>query len=853
MKRAMFLAATAALVLQAMLPSGARAETRNFEVPAGSLSTVLNLFTEQSGVQLVYRSEQTGSARSRGVHGDLSIEAALQQLLAGTGFEPLRDPSGAIAIVPSKPRRVSEARSSPGARAAADSAVAGSVQLEEVVVSARRTEENLQAVPVAVTVIPSAVIEKLNIQDVRAIPQFTPNLAVSAEPGGLTDASIYIRGIGNNENSGLAELGVGIYLDGVYVARPAGSIFNAIDLERIEVLRGPQGTLFGRNTIGGAIQLVSRKPADDMRVELKSGYGRYNDWYGRARLDTGFLGNSPIKASMSYMRHEKDGYFDNRLTPRDGDPGSIASDSFTFAAQGAFDKLTVDYLFDYDIRHGAPPFNQVVVATSDAAGYFGQSAGLGGAPFQIGRTPLSSGLQEGYQGRNESKGRVQGHSLTLDFQLSPALTLKSISAYRSFLQNTIVDLSGNGLLRGVVLDPSTFAPFIADTTLYNGNNRQHQFQRSQELQALGKAGDFSYVLGAYYFYERSTELAPQLLTFALPGGQAGFNLAPVLGDRGDRTSYALFGQASYTPGGGPLELTAGLRSTWDHENMILGGDVRPNLSGHATFDNVSWLFSANYRFTPDVMVYGKVSTGYRGGGINARVGFINVFQPEKALAFEAGIKTELLDHRLRANLAVFRTQYKDLQLQQFVTGTGGVSSFIANAGKVDYSGAELELTARITDGLTLEGSLGYTDPDFKEYMFRDPATNLISNVADEAHMINTSKFNAHAGAIYTLHLDLGELETRVDYSYRGEVYYQVLDRLSAFNANVRSPSDSNVHARIDLTDIQLGGGRLELGVWGDNLTNRRSIVYGIDWGSLGFGTATFREPRSYGVDFKYSH
>ena len=879
----------------AVLPVSAQAliQHYNLNIPRQSLDDALKDFARQTGLQIARFSDTIDGRVIVGpISGQLSVDEALKSLLGPSGlrFKIVNERTIAIVTTGSQSSNASgngslssgeetdsaqsiwtrfhlvqtnqatssnaftvDSSASRSSSPVSSSDTSGSLPLQEVVVSSRRTEENLQSVPVAVTVLSGEFLDKLNITDVRAIQQFTPNLAVNEEPSGLTDASIYIRGIGNNENSGLAELGVGIYLDGVYIARPAGSIFDLMDLDRVEVLRGPQGTLFGRNTIGGAIQLIRKTPTDDMHVELKSGYGNYDDWYARAHLDTGLIGASPIKASFSYVHHQRDGSFDNTLTPSNQDPGAIRSDTWALLVRGTFGKLTADYAFDYDRRVGAPLFNQVVAATPDVSKYFGQSAALGGPPFQISMTPLSSGQQEGYEGRTESSANVQGQSLTLNYEVTPALTLKSITAYRRFSQDSIFDLSGNGTLRGVVLDPTTFQPSIGDTTLYNGSNTQHQYQISQEFQALGKSGDFSYVGGMYYFYENSTEVAPQALTFVLSGGQAGLNLAPALGDSGDRDSYALFGQTSYIPGGGNLELTAGLRYTSDYETMTLGGDVNPNLTGHASFTNTSWLLSANYKFTPDLMTYARVSTGYRGGGINARVNFINTFEPEKALAFEAGLKAEMFDRRLRTNLALFYTEYRDQQIQEFLAGSGGVTSIVANAGRVNYGGIELEIAAKVTEALTLDGSLGYTDQRYETFLYRDPATDQVINVASEAHLLNTPKFNSHVGAQYVVNFNVGNLETRVDYSYRSTIYYEVLDRLSPFNSYIRSHPDSEVRARIDLSNVQAGTGRLEFGIWGNNLTNQRNVSYGVDFGSLGFATATFEQPRTYGVDVKFNY
>jgi len=399
----------------------------------------------------------------------------------------------------------------------------GQSGLGDIVVTARRSAETLQNVPVAVTALGGDFIDRQNISDATDVPQFAPNLTIEQQPSSLSAASIFIRGIGNNEPSSVSEQGVGVYLDGVYLARAAGAVFDLIDLERIEVLRGPQGTLFGRNTIGGALQLISRKPANDLGVTAKAGYGRFNEWYARARVDTGYIIGDSIKASFSAQHKESDGYVNNTLTPSSKDPGSLNATSFALGLQGDFGDLTVNYNFDYDKRSGTPAFFQVVATTPLAQNYYSQSPNFGGAPFQVSPDRLGTVQQAGFTDRDgdyrfTSKSRVQGHALTLTYEPIPELTIKSITGYRKFFQDTILNLSGNGVLRGPVVDfTSPTLVSIQDVTPYTGNNApQKQWQFSQELQALGKVGDVSYLVGLYYFYEKASEFNRQALTILSP-------------------------------------------------------------------------------------------------------------------------------------------------------------------------------------------------------------------------------------------------------------------------------------------------------------------------------------------------
>ena len=732
---------------------------------------------------------------------------------------------------------------------------AGAAALEEVTVTARRTEESLQRTPVAMTAVTSAMLEKLNVQDVSRVVALAPNLVIDRQPASTTASSILIRGIGQVEPASTADQGVGLYLDGVYIARTAGAVFDLVDLDRIEVLRGPQGTLFGRNTTGGAVQLVSRKPADTLGIEQKLGYARYDDWYTRTRLDTGYLGQSPVKANIAYLHRERDGYVDNTLAPASQDPGAINSDAVWVAIQGDFtDRFTATYTFDFNDRDGVSPFFQIAGATPDVASYYELSPAFGGAPFDYGTERRTSGQEAPFDGRWNSTSQTLGHALTLEYEFSPLARLKSISAYRSFEADTICNLSGNGPMRGFLLDDATFEPLgIGDLFgPYACRNPMEQLQRSQELQLTGAAGALSYVAGLYYFYEDVSDRNNQRLTFVLPEGQAGLNLAPLQAFGGESTSKAVFGQVTWRPDAldSKLELTAGLRYTQDERTFK--SSAFPE-KGDETFSDTSWLLSVAYDFARDVMGYVRVSTAYKAGGFSPRSATLVSFDPEQAIAYEAGLKAQWLDDRIRTNVAVFHTDYDDLQVQQFASGSLGASSDTVNAGEARFDGFELELVARLTTGLTIDASYGYVDPEYEQFLFRDPATDAIVDVKDVARFPNVARNSLHAGAQYDFApFRYGSLSARIDWFDRSERYFHPLDFVNVFNETIKDPGTENLSARLTLADMPLGKGTWEIGVWGDNLSNHDNVGYGIDFGGLGFGGLYYTEPRRYGVDVKFS-
>lgn len=740
-----------------------------------------------------------------------------------------------------------------------------SAALDEITVTARRQEESLQQIPVAVTALSGNLLDKLNVVDATKLGQLVPNVMITQQTSSLNAAQVYIRGIGQNEPAANAEAGVGIYMDGVYIARTAGALFDLVDLERIEVLRGPQGTLFGRNTTGGAVQLVSKKPTDEFGVDLKAGYGRFSDWYARGRIDTGLLGGSGVKATIAYMHRERDGYFNNRLASGKDDPGSLKADSVWVGLHGDFgERFSADLTFDYGKRKGSPVFFQMVAATDDVRNYYGQSPSHGGAPFVITSKRLNSGEQSSFDGRFYSEGEVKGSGLTLEYALNDALSLKSIMAYRTFEQDTICALTGNGVMRGETGYLDEFYAYhstgVADLngpyTCNNAPQNQHQF--SEELQILGGTERWKYVAGLFYFKEKASEYNRQRLTYVLPSflsppGGAGMNLYPLSAFGGSTKSKAAFGQVNYRPVilDDKLEISVGARYTEDEKSFWSANFAeKPSKS----FSNTSWLLSANYQFTDDVMGYARVSTGYKAGGFSPRAEMPSSFGAEKATAYEAGLKTEWWDKRVRANLAVYRTDYDDMQVSQFLANTAGSAATIVNAGEAQFKGFELELAAAVTTGLTLTADWGYTDPEYKKYMYRDRFTNELIDISKEARFVQLTKSNWHIGAEYVFpQLSFGELSVRLDYSQSSKRYMFAVDRDTPFNPEIRDPGRKNLSARVALADMQLGnGGTWEIGVWGDNLTNHDNVGDGIDFGDLGFAGKYWLEPRRYGIDAKMS-
>jgi iron complex outermembrane receptor protein len=454
-----------------------------------------------------------------------------------------------------------------------DDAANDSGPLGEIVVTADKRTENLQEVPIAISAVQAQELELRGLSEAKDLSAVVPNVVVSGATTNATASVITIRGIPTSadETQGF-DSPIGVYLDGVYLARSSASTFEVADIERVEVLRGPQGTLFGRNTTGGAINFITRLPEDEARMKLRAGYGNYNAWNVRAILDTGLWGDSGVKMSFGYLHRERDGVVDNLLQPKDSlDPGGTNVDSFRWATHVEQGIVNVTNIFDYTVIEGVPFANQLAevgdgtfrpnvtidgftfaeVQPANVRGYLAEATALQpkcGAPLDsVSRKRLDSICLDR---AGVSTDKLYGNMTRVELDFEP-FTVRSTTAFR-WWNNKIrgSDLDGLGTIRGpmfsqaslfngmpagliaFVLPPAqaAFAPFIAATPvptttqpLFQAENDRRQHQFSQELEIVSQTGGaFEWVLGAFYFKESGYELNKQDFLFVLDTNQAVF-------------------------------------------------------------------------------------------------------------------------------------------------------------------------------------------------------------------------------------------------------------------------------------------------------------------------------------------
>jgi iron complex outermembrane receptor protein len=786
-----------------------------------------------------------------------------------------------------------------------DQAGSNSGQLEEIVVTARKTEEKLQLAPLSVTALSATKLDEQGVTTATGLNGLAPNLNISQGSGYGLALNVTMRGVNQADNVLTNDAPVALYIDGVYNGRQMGGLFDLVDLERVEVLRGPQGTLFGRNTTGGAINFITKGPTDDFNIEEKVSYGSYGDFRTRTEFNTGLIGDTGLKALVAYAHHQNDGYVRNTLTASDDGFGSLVSDSFYFHLHGDLtDELSFDYRIDYTNEHDQPQSESLTYVSPADQAYFGASPQFGGAPLVTSTGRL--GTDSVYNADPSNHDEVYGHALTIDYDYADWLRLKSISAYRSFADDSHSDQSGQGLLKGPVFDP-TSPTFVSNQqvglfqTLCPGNtpnfpsnscDHQRQYQLSQEFQASGTAGEFKYVGGLFFFDEKVHEQDPEFLTVVLPAstfGLAGTPGLPTLGGLpliglqsypvtnyySESKSFAAYGQTSYRPDflDDKFEFTAGLRYTYDQKTIQqrdFSANSPPVLNNPATysnyfngaknFHNISYLVSGSYQFTDDIMAYAKVANAYKSGGFSART-HADEYDPETDTSYEAGIKSEFFDHSLRINADIFYAQYDNAQINVFTEDpiTHAAASVTTNAGSLDYTGGELEFSYIPAKNWLIDGSFGYTDPKFNTFNTAVTLPNgsvVVENLASQAIDNYTSKMTYAIGVQYDFDpFSFGDLSVRADYNFASPKTFHPLTEISPLNEIIKSTNYHNLSAYVLLKDIETDYGTWQAKFYGANLIDQDQRYAGIDFeivsGLSYFGNNSYNPPRTFGFELTY--
>lgn len=776
------------------------------------------------------------------------------------------------------PARAYAQASSAVTKAAVAKERGATVEVEEITVVAQKREENIQEVPISITAVTAERLEQHRVTDLISLSELTPNVRINAQAHGEVSANITIRGAGQPSGAVSVQPAAGLYVDGFYIAKVAGSNLDLQDLERAEVLRGPQGTLYGRNTIAGALNMITHKPSEQRAITLQTEAGNYETYKGRVTFNLPLLGTNglwqsdalgtlSLRQNLMYKSHA--GY------TRDESPTNVRADgprelddlqryqSMTQVRWRPSKPFTLDYLFEYHNARGSFPLPQLTTLVPGPASTPGSPFNL--TPYlqpsraeALGTTLVCPSPDPNSCRPFLSKTDNRLHILTAAYDLGEVgplgrLTLKSIAGYRSFYDYFDA--------------PSPAVPLhVVNIEYFQGAKHW-----SEELQAVGTAPHLNYVVGAYYYGETGSQYTGQNF---LNGSVV---YLPKFSNRTD--SLAPYGQATWTPPilGDRLSLTAGIRWTYEHSRargssrciqvlQNVGGHVvnvcnlhlAPNLddwqnvasANFADAKGISPNVSASYQWTEDLMTYFRVARGFKSGGINIQTTDprgMTPFKSENLLQYEAGFKSQLFDRRLQVNAAGYYSDYTDLQESvPLITAGGGIVTTTANVDSAEVWGSEVEVRAVPLRGLEVNATYGLTLASFKKWM------ELGKNVADQRRFPFQPDHSATLGLGYTA-------PPTASGTFSANVYILWTDRIF-FTPNsttpaawrIRSPSYYLVNGQVRFVQIPLTKGSLDLAAFGRNLFNRSYRTYGMDYSAFGFGTNNFGPPRTFGLQLTYN-
>jgi iron complex outermembrane receptor protein len=735
--------------------------------------------------------------------------------------------------------------------------------LEEIVVTAQKRSENQQVVPVSVTAISPAALENARILNAMDLAGQVPNLFImqgASMNGNSSTPWMTLRGIeANNTGTVETDSGIGFYVDGVYVARASGQVFDLADVQQIEVLRGPQGTLYGRDSVGGAINFITKDPTGKFGITEDLSFGNLGEF--RNKTTVNFDRFAGFTVSLTYLHNQNDGYVKNldaghfvdasKLTfgavgsgRAARDLGSTNSDGFMAAVKYTpenVEGLSFRFKFDYTGDNQTPPAIQLL-----GIGQIYASPGAYGSlayppPYGVGVYPTHSrtGIVVSDKPQDEvSNSQAMpvylmsyGSSLTTTYDVNDDLQLKDIVAYRGLQQSFVSQLDGGNAL--TLPNGDDFIPFTSV-----GQVNQHQL--SNELDVTYKSEWVDVTAGQLYFYEQFHYPDGYPVLMAAPHG-----VLPAVGavDDGNATSIAEFAQATVHILDN-LDIQGGIRYTIDDkEARYPQTDQKPpnrKIDAEFKHQRVDWLGGVNYHPTDNILVYGKGSSGYISGGSYHGTSF----GPESMTQFEVGEKADLLGKSLRVNTAAFWSDYRHYQTFDFNPNdcNGIATGCIANAGAVRIWGFESEITAVPTDRLMLSLNAGYT-----RYS------------ADE---------NSNPSAIPENHAPKLQLGTSGQYDFeeingmtpsaRLEVNYESLVDWGAtqtagpgIKQSYKTPGHVIVNARVSLGDIPMGPAMGKVSLWGKNITDERYFSEILPGAVIGFIDGNVSPPATFGVDLSF--
>lgn len=722
---------------------------------------------------------------------------------------------------------ISSAAMAQDAKQAAANPATAFAEAADIIVTAARREQRLQDVPVAVTALSPVALERLNIRNSQDLMTAVPGLQVSTQTAGDGggSATFFLRGMGQQRSNNGSEPAVGIYVDDFYYPSLSGTLFKVIDLDAVEVLRGPQGTLFGRNTIGGAIRYTTHQAELDkfqgLITSTAGNYGRY-EISGAINLPLGDLAAIRLSGGHleqgGYVRRKTDGSFAGKtgtdLVKVQARVEPTSTTYINLSGQWSRDKLDG---FTYRLgpiapRPGTVPFIYNLLI----------APGLGLPVYNDTLNPTCFYCQPGTDSPEFSYTTNKNAFLTAGWKISDGISIKSLSGWQDIYNKQSFDLDG------------TVAPIFG-----RGIRPSQTYAFSQEVQLNGKLleGRLNFVTGGFYYNQRQP-IRALIAPFVVLGGPA--PAVPL--EKRKVESYAGFVDGSFKITD-RLSLLGGLRYSQDRKSVLAvdATSLNPITSAAKTFRSSTFRAGAQYAWAHDLMTYAAVSSGFRGGGFNPydslQLPQLQPFDPEKSTSYEVGSRMQFLGRRITINPTAFYTDWTNIQVQQVVLSNPLLnqgSVILQNAGKARSYGFELEWSVQPSDAVRLFGNFAYLNIHYTDI-------GRASGITVNSDFQRAPPITFSLGGSYTAKIaNLGKFITSINYAFEDNQKSTPTDS-DALNL----PGYGLLNARIDFTPNR---SRVTVSAFMTNLLEKRYYVGGVDYtGNVGTAHYDVGRPREFGL------
>ena len=816
-----------------------------FNIPRQAADDALPVFGQQANVTVIYPFNRIKDHQTNALQGVYSVPHAVAVLLADTGLEGDFSAEGHLVITQvdlSKGKRMNittkksllatmialfAAGTTVQTAAQSDSNNQATAQraLDEIIVTAEKREQNLQDVPAAISALDSEALKIRGIQTVQDLQFSVPGLTIGETTFG--SAQVTIRGVGTENINAGGDPGVPLHIDGHYIQFPGYMLQDFLDVARVEVQRGPQGTLYGRNAVGGNINIITNGPSDHFEGELSVDVGNYNK-----RQITGVI-SGPLTDHLSgrfaFADEKRDGFVEN-ISPLAQNEELLGSNytSIRASLQYALTDNIEILLSGYHYADESITWVQRLVSEYPNSGFY---TGLS-LPANISAIdPQKIRADFDYEGSEDAEG--VSLDINLDFN---KISFKSLTAYNDAERAVGQDLDGSDI--GIFDQRSV----LGSKTI------------TQEFQLLSNDDkDLKWIAGLFYFEEKS-DLFLQITLPILPGSEFTNNPVEV-----ETQSTAMFGQVDYFLTK-KLELTAGLRHSRDEKDMLWGlfftlDGVNPiidDISAQSdSWSKTTGKLGLNYYASDDILFYGLYSLGFKAGGFNGTGSTETSYDPETLDAYEVGMKGQFLDNQLQLNISGYYYDYTDKTESKidFQPGATVESVIFTNAGAATISGIDIELQSNISRTIAVDLSFAYQNTEYDEYSSQDPTRPSLGVLDLSGNQLTRSpKLKLHLGLQYN-HLlgnNLGEIIARLDYSWVDKQYYRPFnletdkqDSYHRTNATVQWGSiNSRWNAELYVRNIE------------DADVQSNLLVASA---ALGFGHyGSYLDPRTYGIKVQYS-